>query len=141
MVRQLENPLLLTKVIDLAKNIPDMDAVILSTMLTHALASKRALILISETKEGEVNGFSFATIENLDGEDAVFVQATYIKPGEEEKYIGFELLTKLRLFGKDNRLNNIYMMTKRNPKAYMRKYKFEFAYTVLRRRIIDERNV
>jgi hypothetical protein len=139
MVRQLENPLLLNRVLDLAKNIPDMDTSVLGNMLTNALASKKAVILVSETREGELNGFAFATIENLDGEDAVFIQATYIKP-EDEKYTGFEFMTKMRLFGKDNRLNNIYMMTKRNPKAYMRKYKFEFAYTVLRRRIIDERS-
>lgn len=138
MVKEINNVLLIPQVLELAKNIPDTPLPVLEKMLIDALTSKKAKILVSENRQGELTGFMFASIEQMEGEDCVFIQTTYIKPDRDDKYTGWGLLNKMRLFGKDNNINLMYMMTPRNPKPFIRKYGFQFYTTVLRQKIIKE---
>jgi len=140
MIQRIENPLLLPKILSLAKAIDDMPIEKLEKMLVAAFTSKDARVYVDE-KDNEVRGYIFGTIEQLDGEDCVFIQSCAIKPEEEERYVGFELLTKMKLWAKERGLHNLYMMTKRNQKAFEKKYHFEFAYSVLKKGVDDERNV
>ena len=134
MIIQINNPLFIPKIIDLAKSIPDTNVPALEKMLIDALTSKKAKIYVAE-KDNEVIGFIFGSVEEIDGEDCVFIQSTYIRPDKEERYIGFEFMTKMRLFAQENKIKYIYMLTKRNPKPYIKKYHFSFAYTMLRREV------
>jgi N-acetylglutamate synthase-like GNAT family acetyltransferase len=134
MIYELDNPLLINKVLDLAKNIPNTNIITLEKMLIKMLGSKKAKVYIAE-KNNEPIGFIFGTLEQINGENCVFIQATYIKPDKEERYIGFEFLTKMRLFARDSDVDWLYIMTSRKPEGYIRKYHFEFCSTILRRRV------
>lgn len=137
MVRTIDNPLLIPKILDLAKNIGGTDLKTLEKMLIEGLTSKKSKILISE-KNGEVCGFMYASIEEFEGEDVVFIQSAYNKPDSEERYTVFEFITKLRLWAKENNIRWIYTMTRRNIKPFIRKYKFQFYTNVLRLKAFKE---
>ena len=134
MIRQIDNPLLLNRILDLAKNIPDTNIMVLEKMLIEALTSKKAKIYIAE-RNNEVVGFIYGSIETIDGNDCVFIQSTYIKPDNEERNTGFEFLNRIKSFAKDNDVRNIYILTKRNAKAFERRYHFKYAYTMLKQEV------
>ena len=137
MIREIDNPLLLNKILELAKNIPDTPLPTLEKMLIEALTSKEAKIFIDE-KNNEIRGFIYASVEQWQGEDVVFIQFTVIKPIQEERYIGFEFITKMKLWAKEKGIKSIITVVKRNPKPFMRKYHFINEGTVLK---MDVNNV
>jgi len=141
MIRTIDNPLLLNRILELAKDIPHTPLPILEKFLIEALTSKKAKILISENKQDELVGFIFATIEEWQGEDVVFIQQCVIKPLKEERYIGFELLTKIKLWAKELNLKKIIMVTQRNPKPYIRKYHFNMEGTILKMEVNNVKSV
>ena len=137
MISEITNPLLINRILELARIVPDTPIDKLKKMLIEGLTSKQAKIFIDE-KNGEVRGFIFATVEQMEGEDCVFIQFCVIKPIKEERYIGFELLLKIRLWVKDLGLKYIYTMTPRSSKPFIRKYGFKFYTNVLRLRVNKE---
>lgn len=137
MIYQLTNPLLIPKLLEMAKAVPDTPLDKLEKMLIEAMTSKQAKIFVDE-KNNEIRGFIFGSVENLEGEDCIFIQFCIVKPIKEERHIGFELLLKMRLWGKELGLNYIYTITDRNPKGYIRKYGFEHYANVLRKKIVDD---
>lgn len=138
MVYTTSNPFLIPKLIEMARQVPNTNIKALEKMLIEGMTSKDSNIIIDE-KDDDVRGFIFATIESMEGEDCVFIQFCVIKPQEEERYIGFELLNKIRLWGKERGLKYLYMMTDRNWKPFARKYKFSPHMMVLKRKIVDEK--
>jgi len=138
MTYEIRTPLLIGKLIEMAKTVPNVPVDKLEQMMIQGLTEKDSKVFVDEINK-EVRGFIFGTKESIDGEDVIFIQFSVIRPDKEEKHIGFELLLKMRLWAKENNIKWLYTMTNRNPKPYMRKYKFEFAYTMLKRRVEDER--
>jgi N-acetylglutamate synthase-like GNAT family acetyltransferase len=130
MILEVDNPLLIPQILKLAENIPETPLEKLKDMLISSINDAQAKILI-EKKDDDIRGFLFSTIENLDGERAAFIQCCYIKP--EAEGIGHELLTRIRNWAKENNLQNIYMLTKRDYKAYEKKYHFKLSYYLLKR--------
>lgn len=130
MILEVDNPLLIPQILKLAENIPETPLDKLKDMLLSAVDDREAKILI-EKKDEDIRGFIFATIEKVDGERAAFIQSCYITP--DMQGIGHELLTRIRTWAKENNLQNIYMMTKRDYKSFMRKYHFEFCYFILKK--------
>lgn len=92
-----------------------------------------------DNRDGEIFGFIYASIVEFCGEKCVFIQFCVLKNIPEEKYIGFELLTKMKLFAQENGCQSIYFATSRDPKAWERKYHFVFHSTILKLDLTKEK--
>lgn len=135
MVYELTNSLLINRLLEMAKVVPDVNVKTLEKMLVEAITSKLSKIFVEE-KGDEIRGFLLASVEELDGEDVIFIQFCVIKPmSQKENNVGFELLNRVRLWGRDLGINYIYAITKRSPKGYIRKYGFEYYANLLRKKI------
>lgn len=138
MILELDNILLIPRITELMKEILPVSVNTFENMIVDAMASKKALILIDK-KDEEIRGFVFATIEQMEAEDIVFIQISYIRP--EYPKIGFELLARVRTWAKKMEIKNwIYMITPRDIKGFEKKYKFRFYGRLLRRRIDETSN-
>lgn len=133
MIYALKNVLLIPKILELSK-VLDTDPQALSNVLIKSLGRKDAALYVDE-KDGVLDGFILATIEEFDGKDAAFIQSCVIKPEGNEKNIGHELLTRIRRWAAEQGATEIYFMTRRNPQAFQRKYNFRYHATVLKRRV------
>ncbi len=137
MIYPTTNPLIIPKLVELAKVIPDLPGQVLDKLLIEAIVSKDAKIYVDE-KDDDVRGFIFATIADFDGQPSCFVQVCVVKPVRDERYICFELLTKVKLWAKENKLEYIYFITRRDPKGFEKKYHFDYYGTVLRQKVSKE---
>lgn len=133
MIYQVKNVLLIPKILELAK-VLDTDPKALEAALIKSLGRKDAILFVDE-KDELLNGFILATVEEFEGEDAVFIQSCVIKASANESNVGHELLTRIRRWGADRGLKFIYFMTRRNPKAFQKKYNFSYHTTVMRKRV------
>ena len=130
MIYPITHALLIPKVMELAR-VLETDPEILEKKMIACIGRKDAVIFISE-KADDLNGFILASIEEFNGSDALYIQACVIKPDANEKNIGCELLSKIKKWGREQGVSDIYFMTRRNPKAYQRKYHFKYHATVLK---------
>lgn len=137
MIYQLTNPLLIPKLMEMARVVPNTPLDKLEKMLISAISDKNSRIYVAE-KGGEIKGFMFGSVEEFDGEDVIFIQFAVVKPEEDEKYTCYELLLKFRLWAKESGLKWLYTMVQRNYKPFKRKYGFEPYAMVLRREIYDK---
>ena len=128
MVKELKSGLLIPDLLVLAKNIKDMPLEVLLDRLIKAVDSERGKVFIDEGPE-EIDGFIFATIENFDGEDAVFIQAASVRPGTNNAH---ELLNRVKLWGREIGLTKAYCLTPRNPAPFIRKFGFKFYSNALK---------
>lgn len=133
MIYAARNIFLIPKILALAK-VLETDPAALETVLIRSLGRKDAILYVDE-KEGVLNGFILATVEEFEGADAAFIQSCVIKPDGNEKNVGHELLTRVRRWAAEQKVSDIYFMTRRNPKAFQRKYNFRYHSTVLKRRV------
>lgn len=133
LILKLENPLLVGKVIDMAEKVPNTPIYALEKMLLAAINDKDSIVYIDD-HEGEIRGFIYASKEFFDGQEVCFVQYCCVKPDGMERYICFELLNKIRIWSREQNLEWIYFMTKRNPRAFQKKYGFDNYSTVMRRK-------
>ena len=136
MIIKLENPLLVGKILEMAKSVPDTPINTLEKMLLSAIGDKDSIIYIDD-HNGEIRGFIYASKELWQGEEVAFIQFCVIKSDDMERYIGFELLSKLRVWALDNNINNLIFSTKRNPRGFIKRYKFELESYVLKRKVRD----
>lgn len=131
MITEITNPLLVPKILDLAKSIDSFPLEKLKSMLTEGFKRQDTRLVVYK-KDEELKGFVYATIDFFDGDEVVFIQASSID--SKEKNIGYELLANIKKWGNSNNCKYIYMITQRD-KAFERKYKFEPIGTVMRREI------
>lgn len=132
MIYRIKNALLLPKILQLARALPEPNLPALEAIIIKGIGRDDAALFVDE-KDGEVNGFIFATVEEFEGEPAAFIQASVIKPKNNQENIGHELLARVRSWGRDCGLKMLYMMTRRSARAYERKYNFKYHMTVLKR--------
>ena len=132
MIIEVDHPAQVPDILRLAENVPDISFNEIRRRIIDGLGKPDTKIIVHKRKEG-ITGFIYATIERIDGQDVVFIQIAYVAPSMEK--IGYELLNRIKSWAKEKQLEWIYTMTPRNPKPFMRKYKFEFYAHVLRRRI------
>jgi hypothetical protein len=135
MIVEVTNPLQIPAVCRLAHNIPDVPVDKMRSILIEAMSKDIAKILLAK-KDGKMLGFIFAMITEFDGEDVAFVQTCYISP--EAKSVGKEMLSIIDKWGKEKKVKDILMITKRNPKAYERKYGFTLESYVMKRSVSNE---
>lgn len=132
MIYQITNALLIPKILQLARVIPDTNLKALENMIINGIGRKDSILLVDE-KADEVNGFIFATVEELEGESVVFIQTCVNKPTNNEENVVHELLAKVRAWGRKQGLKQCFFMTRRSARAYERKYGFRYHTTVLKR--------
>lgn len=132
MILELNNVLLIPKLLTLAKSVPDVPLDVLENMLLEAIPDKQSKIYIDDHEE-RVRGFIFGSKETWQGEKVVFIQFCVVEDSGAHKFICFELLTKLRLWARENEIKTLIMSTKRNPKSYIRKYKFTLEGYILKK--------
>ena len=132
MIIDVDNPVLIPNILKLAENIDKIELGALNDMLVQGIQRDDAKILI-EKVEDRVRGFCYATMDYMNGELVVFVQACHIEPDAPQA--GHELLNKLRQWGGSKGLRYMYFLSKRDSQAWNRKYKFELVSHLLRRRI------
>ena len=128
------------KIMALAKSVPDTPLETLESMLLAGISDKDTAIYIEE-REGDVRGFVFASKETWQGEPVAFIQFCVLKSMPEEKYIGFELLARIRLWAREKGLANMVFVTKRNYKLFEKKYKFKLDGYILKREVLDVRTI
>lgn len=133
MIQQIDNALFINEILELAANIPDMQVKALEKMLIEGVTSKNAKILVQKIY-GKIRSFIYASIVVFDGADVVFIQTCYCDP--DDKYIGWEFMTKMREWAKERGIKRLVMMTKRNPKAWERRFHFKHEYNLMTRSVI-----
>ncbi len=138
MIRKLENPLETPKILDLARIVPNTPMDVLEKMILKGISDKDSAIYIYE-RESNVTGFIFASQETWGGKLVAFIQFCVVKPDEYEKAIGFELLTKVRIWAMERGIEDIITVVKRDPKGFMRKYNFIQEGVVLKRKVKGEK--
>ena len=131
MICKWDNPLSINKILELAKDVKDTPIDKLKRFILESLNNPNAIIYVDRVDD-EIQGFVFATVEQWQCEEALFIHICAIKPIPEEKYVGFELLTKLKLFAKDRNIKILLMATQRNPKPWIKKYRFSIEGTILK---------
>jgi N-acetylglutamate synthase-like GNAT family acetyltransferase len=132
MIIEVKNHILIPKILKLAGFIKDTPIEKLREMLIEAVNSTTSKILV-EKKDDEIRAFLLASVEIFDGEKSAFIQSCYIDP--HAKGVGYQILNRVSEWAKEKGLSNIYMMTSRSPAPFIRKYKFQFQYSVLKRRL------
>ncbi len=137
MIIEFTNPLFMPKVIKLAEMVPNTPIEKLKKFMFYTLNHPDTKAYI-DYRDGEIFGFIYASIEEFCGDRCVFIQFCVIKPDRNENYVGFELLTKMKLFAKDNDITQIYFATQRDPKAWERKYKFKLDSYILKMELNKE---
>lgn len=138
MILLFDNPLLIPKLIKLAEVVPNtpLEKLRKFMFLTINKPGTRAYV---DMHDGVIRGFIYASIEEFDGEGCVFIQFCVVKPCDNEKNIGFELLDKMKQWAKENNISQIYLSTARDPKGFIRKYHFEFYSSILRLDLTKEK--
>jgi N-acetylglutamate synthase-like GNAT family acetyltransferase len=132
MITIFDNPLQIPKLVKLAEVVPNTPVEKLRKFMFATINKPGTKAYISIQHDGVINGFIYASIEEFDAEKCVFIQFCVIKPCELEKNIGFELLTKMKLWAKENKIDQIYFMTERDPKGFIKKYHFRHYGSVLK---------
>lgn len=140
MIREFDNPLQIPKLIELAKEVPNTPLDKLKKFMFATLSQPNTKAYI-DSRDGEIYGFIYATIEEFDGERCVFIQFCVIKPVKEESYTGFELFTKMKLWARENNISQLYFITSRDPKGFIRKYHFEPYGSVLKMDLNKEKKI
>ncbi|MFH1318319.1 MAG: hypothetical protein ABIH71_04835 [Candidatus Omnitrophota bacterium] len=140
MITIFDNPLMIPKLIKLAEEVPNTPLDKLKKFMFATLNKPNTKAYI-DIHDGVIRGFMYASIEEWDGDKCVFIQFCVLKPCEEDKYICFEMLTKMKLWAKQNDITQIYFATQRNPEAFCRKYKFEFHSTILKLDISEKKEL
>ena len=134
MIILFDNPLQIPKLVKMAEAVPGAPLAKLKDMMFSTLNQPGTKAYI-DYNSGDIRGFIYASIEEFDGDRCVFIQFCVVRPGELERSIGFELLTKMKLWAKEENIDKLYFITQRDPKAYIRKYHFEYHGSVLKMNI------
>lgn len=110
--------------------IVDLDKEALRKMIIGSFLEEYKFI-VADFENNKVVGFMFANVQQLDGENCAFIQACFsTRKGNVDV-----MLEKLIKWAKGLKIKRMVFMSKRNPKAWERKYKFKPIYTVMTRGI------
>jgi hypothetical protein len=132
MIIKVTSPYMLSQVMDIAEHLEGTPLAALEKMLLEGIRDPKSHIII-EKKNDEVRGFLYASIEGFRGELVAFIQSCYISP--KAPNIGFEILTSVRNWAKDNKIEKMVMITPRSWKGFERKYKFKAVSTVMTKEV------
>ena len=138
MIREVTNIMMLPRVIKMSELLYHRPAEFFKQALITAITEQTSKILIFQ-KEDDIRGFIFATVEEFDGEDVAFIHSCFIDPRHPK--VGKQMLANIRNWAKELGLKNVMMLTQRNPKGFIKKYKFEFCSYVLKKGVDDVKHI
>lgn len=138
MVMEFTNLLFIPKLVKLAEEVPNTPTEKLKHFMFMTLNQPNTKAYM-DMRDGIINGFIYASIEEFAGERCVFIQFCIVKPNANEKYTVFEMLTKMKLWALDNNITQIYFGTERDPKAWERKYHFKLHSYIMKLDLTKER--
>lgn len=133
MIQEMQSPLLLNQILKMAEKVPGTPIEVLRNKLINGMRRNDAKVYLYE-KDGEVIGFIFATSEEYNGEDAVWIQFCVTQESASPS-VTQELLGRVKNWGKELGFKDMYFVTERSAKAFERRYKFTTAGTLMRRGI------
>ncbi len=136
MIIRLTHPLLIPKLVDMAKVVPGAPIEHMADVLIEAVYDEKGSRIFVDEKDGVVKGFIYGSLEHWQGEPVVYVQLCVVLP--TERYSCHELLARIEAWARENKIKHIIFVTMRNWKAYARKYHFAFDGTVLKRSVKNE---
>lgn len=90
--------------------------------LIRGTKNETSIIFIDE-KDKKLNGFFFASIEEIDGDDVCFIHACIVDP--EKKHTCPEFLTRLRKWCVKSNIKKIFMLSNEHIKGVTKKYGFQ----------------
>lgn len=105
------------------------DRDVLKNMLLTTLFIEDKFMMVDI--EGEIKAFMFATVEILDGEHVAFIHICYSKKSGAVD----EMLRHLNKWASKRGIKRIIFMTKRNPRAFEKRYGFNDIYTVMEKKV------
>lgn len=94
----------------------------LEDYLSRAVEDDDAIIIINE-KDRDIGSFLYASIEEIDGEEAVFINACISEPKKADSV--FELLSRLMKWAASKNLDKIFFLSNVHMEGFKRKYGFE----------------
>lgn len=144
MIHTLQSPLEVNQILEMARDVVGAPIEVLEKKLLQGMIHENSNILVDTEKDGEMRGFIFATVEELDGDKAVFIHLCVVKPQNDPKknefnnrvnrqVLSHELLNRIEVWAKELGMKNMYFMTKRNPQVWERAFKFKLDYYLLKR--------
>ncbi len=131
MIYQLVEPLAIRPILELMSKRQDIFDIPLEQVakyLFESVEDDNSLILIDE-KDEIIGGVLYASVEEFNGEDVVFIHACMINP--TLKNTGFEFMARVRRWADSKGLNKILFVTDNHVEGYMRKYNFTNMGTIL----------
>ena len=132
MIHRIESPLQIPGLMVLADLVPDVPRDVLRSRLLEAISKQNARVYVNK-KGIDVTAFILATLEEFEGEDAVFVQFCASLPIKDNSSIVKEMVSRVTKWGGSLGLKKIYFMTRRGQgiRAFGKKYKFRVHATVM----------
>ena len=142
MIYELTSTLELHQIIEMARTVITAPVEILRKRVIAAITHPDSKIFIDRGKANEIRGFIFGTIEELDGDECVFIHLCVVKPEGHhlqekrmERQLTLELVAKIESWARERGIKIMYFMTRRNPDAFKRKFKFELDYYLMKREV------
>ncbi len=132
MILRLTHPLIIPQLVDMAKVVPGTPIEVMKRLLVGAVYDENSRVFVDK-QDGVVKGFIYGSIERREGEPVVYVQFCVVLP--TERYTCPELLSRMEAWARERKIKNIVFVTRRNWRAYARKYRFSFDGTILKRSV------
>lgn len=139
MIYELTSTLEVQRIIDLGRDVVKAPIEILRKKIINAITHQDSKVFIYRNKDAEIKGFIFGTMEEMDGEDCVFIQMCVVDPKhidrQAERLLTLELVAKINEWAKERGIKTMYFLTHRNPAAFERKFKFKLDYFLMKRSV------
>lgn len=139
MIYQLREKWAVQPIMKMMRKVPDLFKIAETKALDYfmrGLEDENSIIIVDE-KEQTLNGFLFASIEELEGNDVCFIHACIINPHMRDT--GFEFLGRLRKWCNQKGIIDIFMMSNNHIKGFSQKYKFEPYSTLMKLKVNEEK--
>jgi hypothetical protein len=133
MIVEIREIFLLPQIFNLAVHIPDVTQEEFKNICIDRLKEDTSTFICY--KVGNlIEAFVFCTVDLYQGRKSYVIQYAYCNP-KADYSVSAEVFARACQNAKQLNLKEIFMMTSRNPEAFIRKYKFTPFMSVLRRAV------
>lgn len=119
-------------IIIIGNRIEDLTAKKVNNLLEECGKRVEDTLIVTDRVENKIRGIIITTIENIDNEDVAFIQLCV---SNKKGNVNTMLDVVIDWAKNIQNVNKLYFMSKRNPKAWEKKYKFKEVYKVMKRSI------
>ena len=134
MIYELKSVFTIPKLVELSKEfLPDVPHENLQSMMIERFGRDSKTFVYEEN--GIPEGYVFATVEEFNGKNQVFIQQCVVKSKEKHKEVSRELLSRVTKWAEAFGYDWVYFITHRNPRPFMRKFGFLYHGSVLKKKV------